>query len=93
MGDVVPFPEKKKNVAYKIPLYGDGEVKLALAVIHMFGEQVAGAKYIQSYNLKTYTPEFVIACIKLAIESPLFSAAGRKALNKILLAVEEVKVG
>ncbi len=93
---IIPFPHKKKEpeTAYRIPLYGDAEVKLTVAVVNMFGEQVAGVTfdYATPRTLKNYSPEFVIACIKLAHASDLFSNQGRKALNKILLAVEEVKV-
>jgi hypothetical protein len=41
-------------------------------------------------NLRAFSPHFVIECLKIALESGIFSTSGKKILNKILASVEVV---
>jgi len=97
MSNVVPFPTRERAVAYRIPLYGDSEVNFAVAIINMFGRDVVNAHPLWYHpgeattkNLRAFSPQFVIECLKMALESGIFSASGKKILNKILSSVEAV---
>lgn len=93
---IIQFPARKKAVetAYKIPLFGDSEVKLTVAAINLFGDQISGVMFTPATpnNLKTFSPEFVIACLKKALASDMFSSTSNQVLRKILRGIEEVKV-
>lgn len=95
MGTVVQlFPKKK--IAYRIPLYGEFEVKLTVAIINLFGSEVKRAQlacippFATTKNLKLYSPTFVIDCLRRAHDSEIFSAKGRATILKILANIEEV---
>lgn len=99
MSNVIPlFPEKKKSVAFKIPLYGDIEVRLIVAIINMFGDRVIRKPYwclpphATTKNLKLYNPNFVVECLKMAMSSDLFSTKSRVLIKKILEGIEEVEL-
>jgi|SRR6516164_4970133 hypothetical protein len=95
--DVIPFPCKEQQVAYRIPLYGENEVKIITAIINIFGEDVEIEKYwympsaATTKNLKLYPPTFVIHCLKKALESDLFSAKGKKTISTILGNIETIE--
>jgi predicted nucleic acid-binding protein len=97
MGTVVQlFPAKQ--IAYRIPLYGEFEVKLTVAIINLFSdgikrEQLARVPpFATISNLKLYSPEFVIDCLRRAHNSEIFSIKGRTTILKILANTEEIKL-
>ena len=97
--NVIPlFKNKLRNVAHRIPLYGDEEVKLTIAVIGLFGDQVIRKPYwcipphVTPTNLKLYNPYFVIECLKLAINSTVFSYKAKTTIKKILENIETVEL-
>ena len=99
MGSVVQlFPTKQRQVAYRIPLYGDFEVKLTVAIINLFGTEIDKGPwacvppFATTKNLKLYSPLFVIDCLKRAHDSKIFSTEGRAMLLKILASIEEVEL-
>jgi len=98
MGVVIPFHARQTETALRIPLYGDGEVKLTVACIQIFGDQVIKNTYWcvppfpTEKNLKLHSPAFVVECLKLALLSGVFSQRGCMMVKKILDSIETVEV-
>lgn len=91
--NVIPFPVRNKNsnkdVAYKIPLYGDEQVKLIVAVVNIYGN-IHNA--VTEHTIKHQDPVFVVDCLKKAYKDYLFSTKAKAIINQILSQIEEVRI-
>lgn len=97
--NVIPlFPIHKQEIVYKIPLFGDKEVRMTVAIINLFGPDVERKPYwcippaATEKNLKLYNPFFVIECLKVAAKSNLFSSVGRQIIDTILKNIQSIKL-
>lgn len=91
--NVIVFPTKTKNklfnVAYRVPLYGDEQIKIVVASLNLCGDVHTA---VTEYTLKTQDPQFIIECLRRAYVDDMFSSKAKAIVAQILAQIEEVKV-
>ena len=87
---VIKFPESKKELGYKIPLYSDEEIFITISAINIFLSDIKHK--ITEKNLTDLDPKFVIFALQQARTSELFSHKTKVVVNRILNSVENVEI-
>ncbi len=90
--NVINFPVKKiktHDVAYRVPLYGDEQVKIVVAAVNIYGNIHSA---VTEYTIKHQDPLFIVECLKKAHKDYLFSTKGKNIVAQILTQIEEVKI-
>lgn len=85
---VFRFPDAKKTVVYKIPLYNDEEIILTSLAVNVFG---AYPHKVTPANLEECDPAIVIAAISQASTHVIFSDIAKSIYLNIIKSIERLE--
>lgn len=86
---IINFPEIKKTIGYKIPLYTDEEIFITVAAMNIFCKF---SYKINENNLPNHDPVMVIEALTLAKNSDIISSISKKTINGILKSIESIEL-
>jgi hypothetical protein len=82
------FPDPKKTIVYKIPLYTDEDIFLTVLAVNMFG---SFDYKITASNLEECDPTIVIAAISQACTLDIFSDYTKQTYINIIESAERLE--
>jgi len=83
------FPNPKKTIVYKIPLYTDEDIFLTVLAVNIF----SSFNYkITAANLEDCDPAIVIAAISQACTLDIFSDSAKQTYLNIIKSVERLEI-
>ena len=83
------FPNPKKTIVYKIPLYTDEDIFLTVLAVNIFS---AFPHKITAANLEECDPSIVIAAISQACTTDIFSDSAKQTYLDIIKSVERLEI-
>lgn len=85
---VFRFPDTKKIIVYKIPLYTDEEIFLTVLAVNIFS---AFPHKITAANLEECDPAIVISAISQASTIDIFSDSAKQVYLNIIKSIERLE--
>ncbi len=83
------FPNPKKTIVYKIPLYTDEDIFLTVLAVNIFS---SFNHKITAANLEECDPAIVIAAISQASTLDMFSDSTKQTYLNIIKSVESLEI-